>query len=45
MTATRKNHSFLRVSRRFKSIYNLAREPPDNMTHVSHEDTMSGNNS
>jgi hypothetical protein len=43
--AANKRHSFLRVSRRFESIVNLAREKPDNMTHVGQEGTMSGNNS
>jgi hypothetical protein len=37
-----KPHSYLRVSRRFESIYNLAWGKLDNTTHVSHKDHMSG---
>jgi hypothetical protein len=42
MTATSKYHTYPRVLRRFKSIYILAREKRDNMTHVSHEGTTGG---
>jgi hypothetical protein len=41
MTATNKYHPYLRVSRRFKS-FTPCKEKTDNMTHVSHEGTMSG---
>jgi hypothetical protein len=40
-----KPHPYPRVSQRFESIYTLQEIKPDNTTHVSHEDTTSGNSS
>jgi hypothetical protein len=37
-----KSHPYPRVSRRFELIYTLQGIKPNNMTHVSHEGTMSG---
>jgi hypothetical protein len=45
MIVENKHHPFLRVSQRFKSIYTLQGIKPDNTTHASDIDTMSGHSS